>query len=106
VVVSYQYHPEALAELFAAAEWYECELPGLGAVFLEKIEEKITMILGMPHAAPPWPELATPMVVRRALVQQFPFALGYVLRDDVAMIVAVADLRRRPGYWLHRLESH
>ncbi len=29
--MKHQYHPDALAELFAAAEWYESELPGLDA---------------------------------------------------------------------------
>lgn len=71
-----------------------------------RIEERLATILDMPDAAPLWPGLATPVVVRRALVQQFPFALAYIPRDDVVLIVAVAHWRRRPGYWLHRLGEH
>ena len=108
--MTYRYHPEARAELFAAAEWYERELAGLGWEFHDRIEEAIATVAEQPYAGPCWPGLATSVPVRRMLVRQFPFALAYLPGadlegswGDVLFIVAVAHLKRRPGYWLERL---
>jgi hypothetical protein len=38
-------------------------------------------------------------------VRGFPFALAFRDLDDIIRIEAVAHARRRPGYWLHRLDS-
>jgi len=40
--------------------------------------------------------------VRRFLLTGFPFALAYVVDGDSVTVLAVAHLRRRPGYWLGR----
>ena len=36
MLVRHEYHPEAFAELSAAAEWYEAELPNLGMSFQDR----------------------------------------------------------------------
>ena len=36
------------------------------------------------------------------LLRRFPFAIGYVVEDDTVTVLAIAHLRRRPGYWLRR----
>ncbi len=43
--------------------------------------------------------------VRRFLVRRFPYGIYYTLVDDesVVLVVAVMDMRRRPGYWRDRL---
>lgn len=40
---------------------------------------------------------------RRMLVKKFPFCVIYRVTGDVVLIVAVADSRRRPDYWVRRL---
>ena len=35
----------------------------------------------------------------------FPYALVYIERSDKVIGVAVAHLRRRPGYWRSRLKN-
>lgn len=38
---------------------------------------------------------------RRLLVGRFPYQVVYRLRATEIVIVAVAHLKRRPGYWKH-----
>jgi toxin ParE1/3/4 len=40
--------------------------------------------------------------VRRFLLSGFPFALPFVVLEGQVVILAVAHLRRRPGYWIER----
>jgi hypothetical protein len=35
-------------------------------------------------------------------MERFPFALPYVMREDLVVVLAIAHVRRRPGYWLER----
>lgn len=100
-----EFHPEADAEFVAALEWYDNELPGLGSTFLARVNAAVSAVMAMPRAAPHWPGLES-QSVRRVLMRQFPFALVYTLRDQVLFIVAVAHLKRSPGYWLHRVTYH
>jgi len=39
---------------------------------------------------------------RRCLVNRFPFGVIYQIKSDSVRIIAVADLRRCPDYWLDR----
>jgi hypothetical protein len=42
--------------------------------------------------------------VRKWALRRYPFCLFYVVVDARAVILAVAHVRRRPGYWQRRLE--
>jgi len=44
------------------------------------------------------PDLET----RRVVVTRFPYQVVYRLGQDDLEIVAIAHLKRRPGYWKHR----
>lgn len=100
---THAYHPEALAELGAAQDWYEAEMPGLGLELQDAIEEAIDRIKATPEAAPAWPDIDAPVTVRRALIRRFPFALAYFVHAGTVSIIAVAHTSRKPGYWRHRL---
>jgi plasmid stabilization system protein ParE len=39
---------------------------------------------------------------RRVLVSRFPYQLVYRLRPGEVVVVAVAHMKRRPGYWRDR----
>jgi hypothetical protein len=41
-------------------------------------------------------------LTRRALVARFPYQVVYRIRPGEIVIVAVAHLKRRPGYWKNR----
>ena len=51
-----------------------------------------------------YPEAWSPMSknTRRCLVNRFPFGVIYQVKSGFVRIIAVADLRRRPDYWLDR----
>jgi len=95
VIVSF--HPLAERELNDAAQYYEMESQGLGAAFLGEVERCCASILEHPEAG-----RAIRGVVRRRLIARFPYAILYTLRPDVVRVVAVMNLKRRPGYWAGR----
>jgi toxin ParE1/3/4 len=37
--------------------------------------------------------------VRRCLLAKYPYGIVFEVIDDVVFVVAVAHLKRRPGYW-------
>ena len=43
--------------------------------------------------------------VRRVLAVDFPYAVLYAMKTDYVWVVAVMPLKRRPGYWKHRLDN-
>jgi plasmid stabilization system protein ParE len=93
----FRFHPEAEAELEAAAEWYEERRAGLGADFIASARAKVDEILDLPRRFP--------MVAgtRRAGLDRFPYVIVYrELATAEVEIVAVAHVRRRPGYWSRR----
>ena len=52
---------------------------------------------------PLWPDVGVASGVHRFLLARFPFAVGYIVQADDVIVVAIAHLRRRPGYWFGRL---
>ena len=84
-------------ELNDAAQYYERERTGLGTAFLDEVDRVAAMILEYPEASP-----AVLGGVRRKLCERFPYALLYSIRGDEIRILAVMNLRRRPGYWAGR----
>jgi plasmid stabilization system protein ParE len=96
----WRYHPEAAEEFLAACVHYAEISPELGRTFHDSIEASLERILSGPRV---WPVIEDG--VRRFVVRRFPYGIYYSLLDDdsVVLVVAVMDLRRRPGYWRHRI---
>lgn len=95
-------HPEALAELRAAARWYEGERPGLGVRFLDAVETGLSGVLAWPRTGRPLPEHGDDPLVRRAKVAVFPYGIVYYVRGSDLVVLAYAHERRRPSYWRER----
>ena len=93
-----EYHPQALEELFQAAEYYESKIDGLGERFLDEIEISVADISESPDR---WPYFV--LNIRRRLLDRFPYLLVYLNEVDRIYILAVMHQRRRPGYWKKRL---
>ena len=92
----FRFHPQAEAELEAAASWYDERRPGLGAEFIAAVRSKVRQVLVAPER---WPLVKG---TRRALVRRFAYAIVYREvqgSDGVVEVVAVAHLKRRPRYW-------
>ena len=90
---------QAAREEFAAAvSWYEAQRPGLGGEFFDAVVHAISVIQAQPEIGTPSPDHRT----RRVLVHRFPYQIVYRLMKDETVIVAIAHLKRRPGYWRKR----
>jgi plasmid stabilization system protein ParE len=98
-------HPEANDELATASEWYERQQRGLGAAFSEEVFHALEVLEDSPETWPEWPGVTHVPPIRRFLLWDFPFALPFVVLEDRVVVLAVAHVRRRPGYWLERAES-
>jgi len=92
-----EFHAEALAELQGAAEYYESRQVGLGARFLDLVDETLERIARDPIA---WS--SSDEDVRRCLMRIFPFGILYTIEPEFILILAVAHLAREPGYWASR----
>lgn len=102
--MSVQLHPEAQREFAEAANWYEARGVGLGEAFADEVLRALDVIEDSPGAWPQWPGVRHMPPVRRFLLSGFPFALPYGVLKGQVIILAVAHLRRRPGYWLKRTQ--
>ena len=90
-------------ELDAAADRYEQEYPGRGLRFYAAVERTAALLVRVPTAGPPYPDVRPDLGIRRVVVSGFPFVLAYRVLDDVVRIDAVAHMHRRPGYWTRRV---
>lgn len=96
-------HPGAAQDLAAAGDWYESQLPGLGLDLMDEVQRALDAIFDRPATWPLWPGIGEEVGVRRFLLARFPFAIGFMFDGDDVVVLAIAHLRRRPGYWLGRL---
>lgn len=94
-------HPAAEAELLAAAEWYD-DAAELGADFLAEVRAFSARIADAPESYPPDPEIEE---IRRARLKRFPYWLIFAVHNEEIFIIAVAHVRREPGYWRDRVAS-
>lgn len=102
MTLAFGYHPEADAELFAAVDWYEDREPGLGRRFLGAVRSAVDAVVEDPAAWAAWPGWDHEPVVRSKGVSDFPYRVVYFVVGDALIIIAVANTKRRPGYWRDR----
>ncbi|MDR0627223.1 MAG: type II toxin-antitoxin system RelE/ParE family toxin [Bifidobacteriaceae bacterium] len=102
-------HPEAVAEFDAAVRWYESQQPGVGLVLVDRAGQARQEIADWPSGARQFePELerqSTDAVIRSKAVRGYPYRIIYTMDDGVIVILAYAHAKRRPGYWMSRLDS-
>ncbi len=87
----------ARIELDDAIQYYNYEVPGLGNAFLTEVLNALDSIGRYPEAWHPLSELT-----RRCQVRRFPYAIIYQIRKDEILVVAIANLHRKPDYWKDR----
>jgi len=91
-------HDEARTELDHAAHYYDGEVSGLGARYLDQMWHSIGRIIDSPQIGAPQRKGL------RKLVSAGPFrySIIYAIRGETIFIVAFASHYRRPGYWRRR----
>jgi plasmid stabilization system protein ParE len=100
--VQIRVHAGAAADLGSAGDWYELQVPGLARDLTDEVDRALDAIAERPSTWPLWPGVDPALGVRRFLLPRFPFAIAYLVEGDTIIVLAVAHLRRRPGYWLRR----
>ena len=90
----------ARLEVLAEVGYYHRVEAGLGAKFLEALEDAIARALAYPLAGSPAQNRT-----RRVFLRDFPFALVYRSDEQGITIYALAHHARRPGYWRSRADD-
>lgn len=85
-------------ELDEAVKFYNHELPGLGDEFLAEVVHALDRIARFPEAWHP-----STKRTRRCLTRRFPYGVIYRHKENEILVVAIANLHRKPDYWQDRL---
>ena len=88
----------AQIELDDAIEYYNYEIPGLGDAFLTEVLNTLDRIGKYPEAWQP-----SSKRTRRCQTRRFPYGIMYQIRKDEILVVAIANLHRKPDYWKDRI---
>ncbi len=88
----------AQIELDDAIEYYNYEVPGLGEAFLTEVLNTLDRIGKYPEAWQP-----SSKRTRRCQTRRFPYGIMYQIRKDEILVVAIANLHRKPDYWEDRI---
>ena len=96
-------HPDARAELRAAAIWYDERRPRLGDEFVADVSSTLDRIGEGPASFPIWPGTSSsPLIIRRAVLNRFPYCIGFEMHAEHTLVLTIAHTKRRPLYWLTR----
>jgi len=98
-MIPFQLLRQAERELELARQWYDEQRYGLGLVFFDAYEDAVRYAREFPDAGT---ELGSS--VRKFPLQGFPFYLVTSVVDETLVVIAVAHAKRKPGYWLQRIQ--
>lgn len=96
-----RFHSAAAEEFEEAVAFYESSRHGLGAAFLESVEQVVARIAQHPPIGAVYKNTRFQHYVMR----RFPYVIFYLETEEALWIVAVAHGKRCPGYWRHRNPS-
>ena len=94
-------HRLAEEELTDAALWYESKQPGLGASFLDLVDNVLDRVRSGLLPSSPVPGVSAKKA-RRVLLKRFPYSIVFYERETEIVVIAFAHSSRRPGYWRSR----
>lgn len=98
--MKFRFLPGARRELREAVAYYHEQRDGLGLEFQAEVDKVIRRILRNPRSCRPF--LAG---CHRGPTERFPYGVVYFVERGEVIIPAVMHLRRRPDYWLNRLDD-
>ena len=83
--------PEAECDLERGADFYESQVPGLGAYFTDSLISDIDSLSRFAGIHERY------LGYYRSLAKRFPFVIYYMIEDETIRIYAVLDARQNPG---------
>ena len=89
----------AQREVDDAVLWYDNRTEDEGREFLDDLDRAVRLVKSYPHAF-----IEIEPEIHRCLLARFPYALIYGLEQQTIVVIAVAHLRRQPGYWADRIQ--
>lgn len=93
------FHSWSSDDLSGVIAYYNLRKDGLGATFLDEFIACVDTIRQYPLSGPVYDG-----DFRRTLVNRFPYAVIYRVRDDEIQIMAILHVRRAPETTRERLE--
>jgi toxin ParE1/3/4 len=105
-----RFHPDARAELDSARRRYRVLNVDTARRFAEEMLDILERIETNPSQFPEYGLLTVDtslrplfFCVRKAVLPRtFPYVVFFYVRQDTAVVLAVAHCRRRPSYWSRR----
>lgn len=97
---SYSFLLQAEAEYLEAVRFYEEQQAGLGEALISEFGRVIELVVQKPET---W-RLVHPSGIRSIGLSRFPYVVFYRMLFDDVQVTAFAHNRRRPGYWLTRID--
>lgn len=98
--MNYAFLPEAEAEYLEAVQFYEKQQAELGLSLINEFEKVVALIIQQPFA---WKQVHN-SGIRNVGLSKFPYSVFYRVLDNELQITAFAHHRRRPNYWLKRVQ--
>jgi hypothetical protein len=89
---------EARIELAEGMAWYDEQQPGVGRRLQAEVELAVARLRRNPEWCPPHKQTG----FRKMTVNRFPYAVFFVELPECIWVAAIANLRRRPDYWMGR----
>lgn len=89
--------PESDLDIQAAAVWYEDQRFGLGARFLDELDQVFRRIVDNPKQFPRLED-----EVHCALLGHFPYGVYFHVEEGSVNVLAVLHLHRHPEMWKSR----
>lgn len=96
------FHPLAAEELNEAIAWYEQESFDCADKFYSGFSLTLERCLMWPESGQIYPEHDSKRIVRSSRIPHSQYRIIYTVSDDTLWVLAVAHVRRRPGYWSKR----
>jgi toxin ParE1/3/4 len=94
---TFEFHPEALLEAWEAHRWYAARDRHAADTFLTELDRAQSQVLAHPNR---WPSYFHG--TRRYRFRRFPYVMVYHTTPERILVLAVAHVKRRPGYWKTR----
>lgn len=89
--------PDAVEDIAGICKWYRLKLPELELRFQSDLDGSLERILKEPAVY-----AADEDGLRRVRMGKFPYHIGYLLDDDLVVVVGVIHTSRHPGIWKTR----